>query len=115
MQQASLLQGLLVVLVLLNVVATGALLFAPGASWRQVAAQAAIVWLLPVVGALLVLHLHWEIFFRAGSRSSLSPEAPHAYVAQALEAEAQAATHAARAVIEHEVMDTLSHSDGGGH
>jgi len=114
MQPTLLLQGLLVALVFLNIVATGSLLFALGTSWRQVAAQAAVVWLLPVAGALLVLHLHWDVFSRTSRPTSLSPKAPHLYVAQSLEAEARTADHAARAVIEHEVADALSHSDGGG-
>jgi len=115
MQPASLFQGLVIALVFLNVVATGALLFAPGASWRQVAAQAAVVWLAPVIGAVLVLHVHWDVFSRTSRLSRLSARAPHLYVTQTLEADARAADHAARAVIEHEVVDTLSHSDGGGH
>jgi hypothetical protein len=115
MQTISLFQGLAVALAFLNVVATGVLLFAPGASWRQVAAQTAVIWLLPVVGALLVLHLHSDAFFRTSRLSTLSPRAPHLYVAQTLEAEAHTADHATRAVIEHDVVDTLSHSDGSGH
>jgi hypothetical protein len=115
MQQTSLLEGLLVALVLLNIVATCALLFASGTSWRQVAAQVAVVWLLPALGALLVLHLHWDVFSRSNRVSSLSSKAPHLYVTQVLEAEARTADHAARAAVEHAVADTLSHSDGGGH
>jgi len=113
MQLLSWLQGFAVALVALNVVATIVLLFASGVSWRQCAVQTVIVWLLPVLGALLVLHLHVDALSRPVRRRRLSPKAAHPYVTQALEAEARLADHAARAELEHSVIDTLSHSDGG--
>ena len=107
------LEDLAYALVVLNAIATLVLWRAHGASVRQRFAQTAVIWLVPVVGALLVLHLHHTGWAPARRGSSLSPKGAHLYVAQSLEAEARLASHAARASLEHSAVEALSHSDGG--
>jgi len=105
------LKGIAVAILLLNTAATVILFFAPGASWLQRFAQTLVIWLLPLVGALLILHLHLE--FKDRGSYNLAVRFSHPYVSQPLEAEARVANHAARAEFEHVVGESLSHSDGG--
>jgi hypothetical protein len=100
-------------LVVINTIATLALWFGSGASLQQRLGQTLVIWLLPAVGGLLVIHLHWEAASLRGRKTSLSPKAPHQYVSQTLEAEARIANHATDTAIEHSVVEAFSDSSGG--
>ena len=104
------------IVVVLNLMATVALIRASGLTRFQKVAQAVIVWTLPFVGAFLVLHLIGQSD-RAVIPQWIPNPAINEYVFQLLGIEGKIEMRAAEHVVEQAIIDSISehmsHSSGG--
>jgi hypothetical protein len=111
--------GILVaaVLVLANLMATVALIRTDSLTRFQKIAQAVIVWVLPLFGAFLVLHLIGQSDWRA-IPEWIPDSAINRYVFELLGIEGKVAERAAEHVVESAIISSISehmshHSSGG--
>jgi hypothetical protein len=106
--------GLIVVVA--NLMATVALIRTSGLTRFQKVAQGVIVWMLPLVGAFLVLHLIGQSDRAAIPQWTPDP-AINRYVFELLGIEGKVAERAAEHVVEQAIIDSISehisHSGGG--
>jgi hypothetical protein len=104
-----------VFLVIVNLMATVALVRTDSLTGFQKVAQGFIVWVFPVAGALLVLHLIGQSDGRAIPKWISDPEI-NQYVFQLLGIEGKAAERAAEHVVEQALVHGISEhvSDAGG-
>ncbi len=109
-------------MVLLNVVATASLVRTTQLTAIQKIIQSAVVWLIPLLGARLVLHLLDESDPDVVRHRWIPNDTINAYVFQALNIEAQAIDRAVEQEIEQTIYDSASehvshsadgHSGGG--
>jgi hypothetical protein len=107
----------LIIVVVVNLMASVALVRTSGLTRFQKVAQGVIVWLLPFVGAFLVLHLIGQSD-RAAIPQWIPDPAINRYVFELLGIEGKAAERAAEHVVEQTIIDSISehmghHSSGG--
>jgi hypothetical protein len=105
-----------VVALLVNTRATYVLMTGDSATRAQKIVQTCIVWLLPILGALLMLALH-DRRIVPPSGAPLSADEINPLVNQALQPIAKTANRAAERVIQEEVLDAVTEqvSDTGAH
>ena len=105
------------VVLLLNLMATVSLIRTSALTRFQKIAQAIIVWLLPFIGAWLVLHLIGQSD-QAAIPQWIPDPAINRYVFELLGIEGKVAERAAEHVVEqtiiHSISDHMSHHGGGG-
>lgn len=105
------------VVVVLNLMATVSLIRTSGLTRFQKVTQAAIVWVVPFIGAFLVLHLIGQSD-RAAIPEWIPDPAINRYVFQLLGIEGKVAERAAEQVVEQAIIDSISehmsHSSSGG-
>jgi hypothetical protein len=103
-------------LVVANLLATVALIRTHGLTRFQKVAQGVILWILPFVGAFVVLHLIGQSD-RAAVPQWIPDPAINEYVFQLLGIEGKVAERAAEHVVEQTIIDSISghmsHSSGG--
>jgi hypothetical protein len=104
------------IVVVLNLMATVSLIRANGLTRFQKGAQGVIVWMLPFVGAFLVLHLIGQSD-RAAIPEWIPDPAINRYVFDLLGIEGKVAERAAEHVVEQAIIDSISghisHSGAG--
>jgi hypothetical protein len=104
------------IVVVLNLMATVSLIRTSSLTRIQKIAQAIIVWMVPFVGALLVLHLIGQSD-RAAIPEWIPDPAINQYVFQLLGIEGNVAERAAEQAVEqtiiHSISEHMSHSSGG--
>ena len=104
-------------LVLANLMATVALIRTSGLTRFQKIAQGVVVWLLPFLGAFLVLHLIGQSD-RAAIPEWIPDTAINRYVFELLGIEGKVAERAAEHVVEtaiiHSISEQMSHHSSGG-
>jgi hypothetical protein len=104
------------IVVVLNLMATVSLIRTSSLTRFQKIAQAIVVWMVPFVGALLVLHLIGQSD-RAAIPEWIPDPAINQYVFQLLGIEGNVAERAAEQAVEqtiiHSISEHMSHSSGG--
>jgi hypothetical protein len=104
------------IVVIANLMATVALIRTSGLTRFQKVAQGVIVWMLPFVGAFLVLHLIGQSD-RASIPEWIPDPAINRYVFELLGIEGKVVQRAAEQVVEqaiiHAISEHMSHSGGG--
>jgi len=105
------------IVIMANAMATVALIRTSGLTRFQKIAQGVIVWMLPIVGASLILHLIGQSD-RAAIPQWIPDPAINRYVFELLGIEGKVAERAAEHVVEQTIIDSISehmghHSSGG--
>ncbi len=96
------------IIIPLNVIACIALYRTDDVGRIQKVAQAAIIWLVPLVGAMLVLRIINEQDEEAVPRRWIPNDTINAYVRSALGVQARGLNRVARDAIESEIVETFS-------